>query len=73
MTNIFMKKEFTFCTGFKSKNRISFPYSKNVIKLKNKYGPFSETHFFQKFPQPQQQKMMTSANICTNFEFFFIK
>ena len=24
--------------------------------LKNNYGPFSETHIFQKFSQPQQQK-----------------
>ena len=24
--------------------------------LKNNYGPFSETHTFQKFPQLQQQK-----------------
>ena len=24
--------------------------------LKNNYGSFSETHIFQKFPQPQQQK-----------------
>ena len=38
--------------------------------LKNNYGPFSEHVFFKNFFNPQQQKMMTSANICRHFEFF---
>ena len=38
--------------------------------LKNNYGLFSETHVSKIF-STATTKMMTSANICHHFEFFF--
>ena len=53
MTNIFMEKNFTFCSPYiyhKQKSESVY------LILKINDGPFSETRIFQKFPQPQQQK-----------------
>ena len=55
MTNIFMEKKLYILLTIHSIYQKQKTESVYLI-LKNNYGPFNETHIFQKFPQPQQQK-----------------
>ena len=54
MTNIFMEKKLYILLALRSIYQKQETESVYLI-LKNNYGPFSETHIFQKFSQPQQQ------------------
>ena len=55
MTNIFMEKKLYIVLALHSIYQKQKTESVYLI-LNNNYGPFSETHIFQKFSQPQQQK-----------------
>ena len=56
MKDIFMEEKLNILLALHSIYQKQKTESAYLI-LKNNYGPFSETHIFQIFLQPQQQKL----------------